>query len=41
MLEDSVAKLIEANKTETDSGQIEDNLRYIAIGQEKLARLGS
>ncbi len=37
VLEDSVDKLVEANKTETDPGEIEDNLRYIAIGREKLA----
>lgn len=36
VLEDSVAKLIEANDTETDPNEIEDNLRYIKMGQERL-----
>lgn len=37
VLEDCVAQLREANETETDADEIEDNLRYIAIGEEKLA----
>lgn len=36
-LEDSVALLREANETETDPEEIADNLRYIALGEEKLA----
>ncbi|MEM1151208.1 MAG: DUF5681 domain-containing protein [Pseudomonadota bacterium] len=36
VLEDSVAKLIEANETETDPHEIEDNLRFIELGREKL-----
>ena len=36
VLEDSVAQLIEANETETDPDEIEGNLRYIALGEEKL-----
>lgn len=39
VLEDSVARLIEDNETETDPDEIEDNLRYIAIGREKLAKI--
>lgn len=37
VLEDCVAQLRQANETETDPEEIEDNLRYIAIGEEKLA----
>ncbi|CAN0582926.1 unnamed protein product, partial [Ectocarpus sp. 12 AP-2014] len=36
VLEDSVAQLTVANETETDPAEIEDNLRYIAVGKEKL-----
>ena len=36
ILEENVALLIEANKTETDPEEIEDNLRFIEMGQEKL-----
>mgnify|MGYP001597898680 CR=1 FL=1 len=39
ILEDSVAQLIEANKSETDPEEIEDNLRVIAIGEEKLEKI--
>lgn len=39
VLEDSVAQLIEANENETDPKEIEDNLKYIAIGEEKLERV--
>lgn len=39
MLEDSVAQLRLANETETDPGEIEDNLRFIAIGEKKLAMI--
>lgn len=39
VLEDSYAQLIEANASETDPGEIEDNLKYIAIGEEKLKRV--
>lgn len=31
-----LAELIEANETETDPDEIEDNLRFIEIGREKL-----
>ena len=37
VLEDCVAQLREANETETDPEEIEDNLSFIAIGEEKLA----
>jgi hypothetical protein len=36
VLEDSVAKLIEANETETDPEEIADNLKFIEMGREKL-----
>ncbi|MDI3335663.1 DUF5681 domain-containing protein [Defluviimonas aestuarii] len=36
VLEDSVAQLRQANETETDPEEIADNLRYIALGEEKL-----
>ena len=36
VIEESVAALVEANKTETDREEIEDNLKFIAIGEEKL-----
>lgn len=36
ILEDSVAQLIEANENETDPEEIEDNLKFIMIGEEKL-----
>ena len=39
VLEDSVAKLIEANKTEADPHAIADNLRFIAIGQDQLEKI--
>ncbi len=39
MLEDSVAQLVEANKTETDPEEVEDNRRFIAIGEEKLDQI--
>ena len=39
ILEDSVTQLIEANKSETDPDEIEDNLRVIAIGEEKLKEI--
>ena len=38
-LEESVAALIEANKTETDPEEIEDNLKFIATGEQKLEKL--
>ncbi len=37
VLEDCVAQLRQANEAETDPEEIEDNLRYIALGEEKLA----
>lgn len=37
VLEDCVARLRQANEAETDPEEIEDNLRYIALGEEKLA----
>jgi hypothetical protein len=39
ILEESIAALIEANETETDQEEIEDNLRFIAIGEEKLEKI--
>ncbi len=39
ILEKSVAALVEANETETDPDEIEDNLRFIAIGEEKLEKV--
>ena len=36
VLEDSVARLIEANETETDPDEIEDNLKFIEMGREKI-----
>ena len=39
VLEDSVAKLIEANETEADPDAIADNLRFIAIGQDQLEKI--
>ena len=36
VLEESVAALIEANEMETDPEEIKDNLKFIAIGEEKL-----
>lgn len=38
ILEDSVAQLIEANENETDPEEIEDNLKFIMIGEGKLAK---
>lgn len=37
VLEDRVAKLIEANETGIDPDDIKDNLRYIEIGEQTLA----
>lgn len=37
VLEDCVAQLRAANEAETDPDEIEDNLRFIALGEEKLA----
>ena len=34
--EDSVAQLIEANESVTDPDEIEDNLKFFAIGEEEL-----
>lgn len=36
VIEDSIAQFRLANETETDPAEIEDNLRYIALGEEKL-----
>lgn len=30
-----IASLVEANETETDPDEVEDNLKYIAMGAEK------
>lgn len=38
VLEESVAALVEANETETDPDEVEDNLKYIAMGEEKLEK---
>ena len=36
VLEESIAALIDANETEADPAEVEDNLKFIAIGEEKL-----
>jgi hypothetical protein len=39
VLEDCVAKLRRTNESETDPDEVADNLRFIAIGEEKLAQV--
>lgn len=39
VLEESVAALVAANETETDPDEIEDNLKFITMGEEKLEKI--